>query len=88
MPHQFGLRVFDGSVSGLGGCPYAKGATGNVATEDAIYLMNSLGAHTGVDLNLLIDTSAWISSLLQREPGSKVARAMLAKRAPATALSA
>jgi hydroxymethylglutaryl-CoA lyase len=78
--YQFGLRVFDSSVSGLGGCPYAKGATGNVATEDVVYLMNNLGAQTGVDLDRLIDASAWISTLLHREPGSKVTRAMLAKR--------
>jgi hydroxymethylglutaryl-CoA lyase len=79
--YQFGLRVFDSSVGGLGGCPYAKGATGNVATEDVIYLMNGLGATTGVNLDALVDTSAWISAQLRREPNSKVARAMLAKRA-------
>jgi hydroxymethylglutaryl-CoA lyase len=82
--YEFGLRAFDSSVSGLGGCPYAKGATGNVATEDVIYLLSGLGASTGVDLDKLIDTSAWISERLKREPGSKVARALLAKRAKAT----
>ncbi|HUL63709.1 MAG TPA: hydroxymethylglutaryl-CoA lyase [Burkholderiaceae bacterium] len=82
--YEFGLRTFDSSVSGLGGCPYAKGATGNVATEDVIYLLSGLGATTGVDLDKLIDTSAWISERLKREPGSKVARAVLAKRAKAT----
>jgi len=82
--YEFGLRTFDSSVSGLGGCPYAKGATGNVATEDVIYLLSGLGASTGVDLDKLIDTSAWISERLKREPGSKVARALLAKRAKAT----
>jgi hydroxymethylglutaryl-CoA lyase len=82
--YEFGLRTFDSSVSGLGGCPYAKGATGNVATEDVIYLLSGLGASTGVDLEKLIDTSAWISERLKREPGSKVARAVLAKRAKAT----
>jgi hydroxymethylglutaryl-CoA lyase len=78
--YGFGLRVFDSSVSGLGGCPYAKGATGNVATEDLVYLLHGLGAPTGIDLDLLVDTSAWISAALAREPGSKVARAMLARR--------
>jgi hydroxymethylglutaryl-CoA lyase len=77
---DFGLRVFDSSVSGLGGCPYAKGASGNVATEDLVYLLHGLGAPTGVDLDQLVDTSAWISKALGREPGSKVARALLAKR--------
>jgi hydroxymethylglutaryl-CoA lyase len=78
--YTFGLRVFDSSVSGLGGCPYAKGATGNVATEDVVYLLQGLGAETGVDLGKLVDVSAWISAQLRREPGSKVARALLAKR--------
>jgi hydroxymethylglutaryl-CoA lyase len=77
---QFGLRVFDSSVSGLGGCPYARGATGNVATEDVVYLLHGLGADTGVDLDKLVEVSAWISAALQREPASRVARAMLAKR--------
>ena len=77
---QFGVRVFDSSISGLGGCPYAKGASGNVATEDVVYLLNGLGADTGVELDALVDCSAWISAQLNREPASKVARAMLAKR--------
>ena len=79
--YQFGVRVFDSSVSGLGGCPYAKGASGNVATEDVVFLMNSLGAHTGVDLEKLVDVSAWISTLLHRTPNSKVIGPVLAKRA-------
>lgn len=78
--YQFGLRVFDASVGGLGGCPYAKGASGNVATEDVVYLLHGLGAITGVDLDALIDCSSWMATELQREPGSKLARAMLAKR--------
>ena len=82
---RFGLRTFDSSISGLGGCPYAKGATGNVATEDVVYLLQGLGADTGVDLDALVDTSLWISQRLGREPGSRVARAMLAKRVPVTA---
>jgi hydroxymethylglutaryl-CoA lyase len=79
--YEFGLRVFDSSVSGLGGCPYAKGASGNVATEDVVYLLHGIGADTGIDLDRLVDTSAWIAAKLGREPGSKVARALLAKRA-------
>ncbi len=78
--YQFGLRAFDSSVAGLGGCPYAKGATGNVATEDVVYLLHGLGAATGVDLDALVDAGAWISAQLGREPVSRVARAMLAKR--------
>ena len=78
--YQFGLRVFDASVGGLGGCPYAKGATGNVATEDVVYLLHGLGAHTGIDLDRLVDTAAWISARLERPPASRVARALLAKR--------
>jgi hydroxymethylglutaryl-CoA lyase len=78
--YEFGLRAFDGSVAGLGGCPYAKGATGNVATEDVVYLLHGLGAHTGVDLDALVDCGAWISAQLGRDNGSRVGRAMLAKR--------
>ncbi len=78
---RFGVRTFDSSISGLGGCPYAKGATGNVATEDVVYLLEGLGADTGVDLERLVGVSAWISERLGREPGSRVTRAMLAKRA-------
>ncbi|CAG9243336.1 3-hydroxy-3-isohexenylglutaryl-CoA/hydroxy-methylglutaryl-CoA lyase [Paraburkholderia unamae] len=78
--YQFGLRVFDSSVSGLGGCPYAKGASGNIATEDVVYLLHGLGATTGIDLDRLVDTSVWISQQLGREPGSRVTRAMFAKR--------
>jgi hydroxymethylglutaryl-CoA lyase len=78
--YEFGLRVFDSSVSGLGGCPYARGASGNVATEDVVYLLQGLDAETGIDLASLIDTSAWIANLLGRAPGSNVTRAMLAKR--------
>ncbi len=77
---QFGLRCFDASVGGLGGCPYAKGATGNVATEDVVYLLHGLGHDTGIDLDRLVDTAAWISARLDRPPASRVARALLAKR--------
>ncbi|GAB4035291.1 MAG: hypothetical protein Fur0014_01050 [Rubrivivax sp.] len=79
--YRFGLRVFDSSVAGLGGCPYAKGATGNVATEDLVYLLHGLGANTGLDLDALADTGAWISAQLGRETQSRVARARLAGRA-------
>jgi hydroxymethylglutaryl-CoA lyase len=78
--YDFGLRVFDSSVAGLGGCPYAKGATGNVATEDVVYLLHGLGASTGVDLDALVDCGAWISAQLGRDNGSRVGRAILAKR--------
>jgi hydroxymethylglutaryl-CoA lyase len=81
---QCGLSVFDASVGGLGGCPYAAGATGNVATEDVVYLLNGLGIETGADLERLVDTAAWISDQLGRAPVSRVARAMLAKRARAS----
>ena len=77
---EMGVAVFDASVGGLGGCPYAAGASGNVATEDVVYLLDGLGIDTGIDLNRLVDTAAWISAQLGREPGSKVARAVLAKR--------
>lgn len=78
--YQFGLRSFDSSVAGLGGCPYAKGATGNVATEELVWLLHGLGAATGIDLDALADTGAWISAQLGREPNSRVSRALMAKR--------
>jgi hydroxymethylglutaryl-CoA lyase len=62
--YQFGLRTFDSAVAGLGGCPYAKGATGNVATEDVVYLLKGLGCDTGVDLGALLDVAAWIKTVL------------------------
>ena len=77
--YQFGVRVFDSSVAGLGGCPYAKGATGNVATEDLVYLFEGIGASTGVDLNALVECGAWISTELNRPNGSRVGRALQAK---------
>jgi hydroxymethylglutaryl-CoA lyase len=80
--YQFGLRTFDSSIAGLGGCPYAKGATGNVATEDLVYLFDGLGIQTGVDLSALVDCAAWISRVLGRAPNSLVSRAMLAVRNP------
>jgi len=78
---EMGIHRFDASVSGLGGCPYAKGATGNVATEDVVFLLNGLGIETGIDLDKLVDAGAFISAELGRPPVSRVARALLAKRA-------
>ena len=77
---EFGVAAFDSSVSGLGGCPYAKGATGNVATEDVVYLLNGLGIETGIDLEKLALAGDFISRELGREPASRVARALAAKR--------
>jgi hydroxymethylglutaryl-CoA lyase len=82
---ELGIHTFDTSVSGLGGCPYAKGATGNVATEDVVYLLHGLGIATGVDLDALIDAGAFIRSALGQANGSRVARATLAKRQTAAA---
>ncbi|MDG9757885.1 hydroxymethylglutaryl-CoA lyase [Pseudomonas chengduensis] len=76
---QEGISVFDSSVAGLGGCPYAKGATGNVATEDVLYLLNGLGIHTGVEMGKLIEAGAGICQVLDRKSGSRVAAATLAK---------
>ena len=71
-----GISVIDASVAGLGGCPYAKGASGNVATEDVLYLLNGLGIKTGVDLNKQVTTGEWISEQLKRHNGSKVGQAL------------
>jgi hydroxymethylglutaryl-CoA lyase len=78
---QMGLHIFDTSVAGLGGCPYAKGATGNVATEDVLFMLQGLCIETGIQMDPLIDTVAMVSGLLQRPPVSRVGRALLAKRA-------
>jgi hydroxymethylglutaryl-CoA lyase len=83
--YEFGLRSFDASVAGLGGCPYAKGATGNVATEDVVYLLHGVGADTGIDLDRLVDCGAWISAQLGRQTASRAARALLARRPVAAA---
>ncbi len=71
-----GLRCFDASVAGLGGCPYARGASGNVATEDVVWMLEREGFDTGIDLAALVETAAFISHALGREPASKVCRAM------------
>jgi hydroxymethylglutaryl-CoA lyase len=77
---ELGVFTFDASVAGLGGCPYAKGATGNVATEDVVFMLNGLGIGTGIDLDALVDAGAFISEQLGRAPVSRVGRALLAKR--------
>lgn len=76
-----GVAVIDSSVAGLGGCPYAKGASGNVATEDVVYLLNGLGIEHGIDLEKLIDAGDYICGRLGRDNSSKVANALLNKRA-------
>ena len=78
---ELGIAVADSSVAGLGGCPYAKGATGNVASEDVLYLLIGLGIRTGVDLERLAAAGRFISAGLGREPASKVARALASKAA-------
>ena len=82
---EVGIATFDASVAGLGGCPYAKGATGNVATEDVLFLLDGLGIETGVSIEGLVDTAAFISGVLGRRPVSRSANALLAKRASANA---
>jgi hydroxymethylglutaryl-CoA lyase len=75
-----GIHVFDASIAGLGGCPYAKGATGNVATEDVLFMLNGLGIETGIDIDKLVDAGAFISQVLGRAPVSRAGKALLAKR--------
>lgn len=77
---EFGIAVVDSSVAGLGGCPYAQGATGNVATEDVVYMLHGLGISTGVNLDKLCDIGESISTTLMRRNNSRVALATLAKR--------
>jgi hydroxymethylglutaryl-CoA lyase len=81
---ELGVATVDSSVAGLGGCPYAAGASGNVATEDVVYLLQGLGIQTGVDLDRLVDVGARICSVLGRKPSSRVAQALLAKRGKET----
>ncbi len=78
---EVGVAIFHSSVSGLGGCPYAKGATGNVATEDVLYLMNGLGIETGIDLDQVVDAGQFISQQLGRKGASRAGNAIAAKRA-------
>ena len=77
---QMGVWQFDTSSAGLGGCPYAKGATGNVATEDVVYMLHGMGIETGVDLDLLVDAGNFISGFLGRKPNSRASTALLNKR--------
>jgi hydroxymethylglutaryl-CoA lyase len=77
---QMGIWQFDTSVAGLGGCPYAKGATGNVATEDVVFMLHGMGIATGIDLEKLVDAGAYISEALGRKPNSRAATALLNKR--------
>jgi len=76
---ELGINVVDSSVAGLGGCPYAKGASGNVATEDVVYMLNGLGIETGVDLDKLCDAGRFISEVIGRAPASKVSLALGAR---------
>ncbi len=78
---QCGVAVVDSSIAGLGGCPYAKGATGNVATEDVVYMLNGMGIETGVDMDRLLEAGRFISNFLGREPVSRAATALLRKKA-------
>jgi hydroxymethylglutaryl-CoA lyase len=82
---ELGMATFDASVAGLGGCPYAAGATGNVATEDVLYLLDGLGISTGIDFGRVVATGQWISAQLGREYGARAGKAFAAKRAKAAA---
>jgi hydroxymethylglutaryl-CoA lyase len=77
---EMGVATYDASVAGLGGCPYAAGASGNVATEDVVYMLNGLGVRTGVDLDQLVEIGEWICGILRKEPTSKAGRALAAKK--------
>lgn len=76
---EHGIRTFDSSVGGLGGCPFSKGATGNVATEDLVYCLHSLGATTGIDVEKMAEIGAWISTELDRPNDSRAGKAILAR---------
>ncbi|NVJ67437.1 MAG: hydroxymethylglutaryl-CoA lyase [Gammaproteobacteria bacterium] len=78
---ELGVSTIDSSVAGIGGCPYAPGATGNVATEDVVYMLNGLGIETGIDLDKLVNAGVFISDALGRKPVSNAANALLSKRA-------
>jgi isopropylmalate/homocitrate/citramalate synthase len=82
---ELGVAAVDSAVGGLGGCPFAPGATGNVATEDVVYMLHGMGIETGVDLDKLIDAAFFISDQLGRPPVSRVANAMRKRRKPARA---
>ena len=78
---QMGVWQYDTSIAGLGGCPFAKGATGNVATEDVVYMLHGMDIETGIDLDQLIDAGKYVSDYLKRKPNSRAATAILNKRA-------
>ena len=82
---ELGVATFYSSVAGLGGCPYAKGATGNVATEDVLYMLDGLGIETGIDMNRLLDAAQFICNHLGRPTVSRAGRALAAKRDKAAA---
>ncbi|HKQ28544.1 MAG TPA: hydroxymethylglutaryl-CoA lyase, partial [Burkholderiales bacterium] len=77
---EVGVRSFDASVAGLGGCPYAVGASGNVATEDVVYMLDGMGMDTGIDLERLVEIGQWICGILGKEPASRAGRALAAKK--------
>jgi hydroxymethylglutaryl-CoA lyase len=80
---EMGIHTFDTSVAGLGGCPYAKGATGNVASEDVVFMLHGMGIETGIDLDALVDAGAFISDVLGRPPVSRAGKALLQRRSRA-----
>jgi hydroxymethylglutaryl-CoA lyase len=82
---EYGVATFDSSVAGLGGCPFAPGATGNVATEDVVYMLNGLSIETGVDLDRLLDAADFICGVLQRPTASRAGRALRATACKAAA---
>ena len=82
---ELGVHTFDTSIAGLGGCPYAKGATGNVATEDVLFMLRGMGIETGIDMDKLVDAGAFISGVLGRPPVSRAGKALLTQREKATA---
>jgi hydroxymethylglutaryl-CoA lyase len=82
---ELGVHTFDASIAGLGGCPYAKGATGNVATEDVLFMLRGMDIETGIDLDALVDAGAFISGVLGRPPVSRAGKALLTKREKAAA---
>jgi hydroxymethylglutaryl-CoA lyase len=85
---ELGVHVFDTSIAGLGGCPYAKGATGNVATEDVVFMLRGMEIDTGIDLDRLVDAGAFISNLLGHAPVSRAGKALLSKRGVAVNVAA
>jgi len=79
---ESGVAVFDSSIAGLGGCPYAKGATGNIATEDVLYMLDGMDIETGIDMDRLLEAGVFINEFLGRDSASRAARALLQKKNP------